>query len=214
MICVSSFLITEDKMQGKFIVFEGIDGCGKGTQLKLASSYLFDLSKNHDIFLTREPTRDFKEIRKRLAEQTDAKQDAKWYANAFVKDRKNHLKRYIRPNLKNGTHVLSDRYKYSTLTYQQTQGMPLQKLLDIHKNMLIPDLTIIFDCPAKIAFERRKKDGATEVFDKDLKFQEELRQNYIKLKEQLPQENIIIIDATRQIEKVFDDVKKHIKYLF
>ncbi len=201
-------------MKGKFIVFEGIDGCGKGTQLKLVSSFLFDLSKDHDIFMTREPTSDFKEIRKRMSEQEDAKQDAEWYADAFVKDRKNHIQKYIQPNLKHGTHVLCDRYKYSTLSYQQTQGIPLQELLDMHKNMITPDLTIIFDCPAEIAFERRKTDGATEVFDKDLGFQEELRQNYLKLKEQLPHENIIIIDSIKPIEKVFDDVKKHIKYLF
>jgi len=200
-------------MKGKFIVFEGIDGCGKGTQLKLASSYLFDLSKDHDIFLTREPTSDFKEIRKRMSEQTDAKKDAEWYADAFVKDRKNHLQKYIQPNLKHGTHVLSDRYKYSTLAYQQTQGIPLQKLLDMHKNMLIPDLTIIFDCPANIAFQRRKTDGATDVFDKDLKFQEELRQNYLDIKQKLD-ENIVVINGSRAIEKIFDDVKKHIKSLF
>jgi dTMP kinase len=195
-------------MPGKFIVFEGIDGCGKGTQLKLASSYIFDLSKDNDIFLTREPTRDFKEIRQRLASQTESKQDAEWYANAFVEDRKNHISKYIQPALNNNTHVLSDRYKYSTLAYQQTQGMPLQTLLDMHKGLLIPDLILIFDCPAEIAFERRKSDGATEVFDKDLEFQEELRQNYLKLKQDLSQENIEILDATKTPEEIFNKVKE------
>ena len=52
-------------MKGKFIVFEGIDGCGKGTQLKLAASFIFDLNKDYDVYITREPTRDFKEIREK-----------------------------------------------------------------------------------------------------------------------------------------------------
>ena len=198
-------------MIGKFIVFEGIDGCGKGTQLKLAASFLFDINKDHDVYKTREPTRDFKEIRERLAKGTDVKQDAEWYANAFVADRENHLSNYIQPAITRGTHVLCDRFKHSTLAYQQAQGMSIQKLLDMHSGLLIPDLTIIFDCPAEIAFERRKTEGATEVFDKDLEFQEQLRQNYLKLKEVLSQENIVIIDATKSVEEIFNEVKEHIK---
>jgi dTMP kinase len=198
-------------MTGKFIVFEGIDGCGKGTQLKLAASFLFDINKDHDIYKTREPTRDFKEIRERLANGTDVKQDAEWYANAFVADRKNHLSNYIQPAITRGTHVLCDRFKHSTLAYQQAQGVSIQKLLEMHSGLLIPDLTIILDCPAGIAFERRKAEGATEVFDKDLKFQEQLRQNYLKLKEILSQENIVIIDATKSVEEIFSEVKDHIK---
>ena len=200
-------------MNGKFIVFEGIDGCGKGTQLKLAASFIFDLNKDYDVYLTREPTRDFKEIRDRLAAGTDVKQDAEWYANAFVQDRKNHASNYILPALNNGTHVLSDRYKYSTLVYQSTQGMDFAKLLEMHTGLPVPDLVIIFDCPAEIAFERRNSDGATEVFDKDLKFQEKLRQNYLKIKEKFPEENIIIVDATKSAEEVFSEVKQHIKQI-
>ena len=213
----SNFLIInfkkEAKMQGKFIVFEGIDGCGKGTQLKLAASFIFDLSKDYDVYITREPTRDFKEIRERMAAGTDVKQDAEWYANAFVQDRKNHASKYIQPALNNGTQVLSDRYKYSTLIYQSTQGMDFAKLTEMHAGLPVPDLIIIFDCSAKIAFQRRKADGATDVFDKDLEFQEKLRQNYLNLKEKFPEENIIIIDATKATAEVFNEVKQHIKQI-
>jgi dTMP kinase len=197
-------------MKGKFIVFEGIDGCGKGTQMKKAASYIFDLNKDFDVYITREPTRDFKEIRQRMASGTDVKKDAEWYAHAFVSDRKNHADNYIRPALEKGTHVLCDRFKYSTLAYQHAQGMKLGHLIEMHKGILVPDLILIFDCPASVAFERRKKEGATDVFDKDLKFQEELRKNYLKLKNELSDENIVIIDATKSIEEVFDEVKKHL----
>ena len=194
----------------KFIVFEGIDGCGKGTQLNKVASYLFKKSKEIDLYITREPTRDFKQIREKLAKDTDAKSTPEWYAEMFVKDRINHINNYIQPALNNNKLVLCDRYKYSTLAYQHTQGMDIKQLQEMHKGLLIPDLTFIFDCPAEIAFERRKADGATEVFDKDIKFQEELRQNYLKLKD----DNIIIIDATKSIEQVYQEIIKHIDALF
>ncbi len=197
-------------MKGKFIVFEGIDGCGKGTQMKLAASYIFEKSKDFDLYLTREPTRDFKEIRQKLAQGTDAKQDAEWYLNAFLEDRKNHLTKYIIPAMNNGLIILCDRYKHSTHAYQHTQGIDLDRIINLHQGLLIPDLTLIFDCPADVAFERRKNAGATEVFDKDLSFQEELRNNYLKLKDKLIDENIVIIDATKSPKEVFEEVKNHI----
>jgi len=199
---------------GKFIVFEGIDGCGKGTQLKLVHNYLWNLSKNIDIYSTREPTRAYKEIRERMAKGKDVKKDAEWYAQMFVQDRWNHVRELIKPALAKGVTVLCDRYKYSTLAYQHTQGLKLQGLIKNHNGLLVPDLTMIFDCPAKIAFERRKKEGATDVFDRDLEFQEKLRQNYLKLKKALPDDNIVIIDGSKSIEDVFVDVKKELENRF
>ncbi|HME87050.1 MAG TPA: dTMP kinase [Candidatus Nanoarchaeia archaeon] len=194
--------------RGKFIVFEGIDGGGKGTQSKRAVSYVFDLSKENDILFTREPTRDFAEIRKRMAEGTDVKKDGHWYLGKFVEDRVNHINKYIEPNLANGTHVLSDRYKYSTLTYQPLQSVPLEDVLKAHEGLLIPDLTLIYDCPANIAFERRRSDGATDVFDKDMAFQEQLRLAYLDLPKVLPNENILVVNGNQPIEKVFEETKR------
>jgi len=197
-------------MKGKFIVFEGVDGCGKGTQLKLVASYLFDKNKEYDLFLTREPTRDYKEIRERMGNSDDVRKDVEWYAGMFVEDRINHLRKYIMPMLNAGTHVLSDRYKYSTLAYQWTQGMDFEKLVEMHLGLLVPDLTMIFDCPADVAFTRRKKDNATDMFDKDLKFQIKLRENYLKLKDKFPKENIQIINANYLIDDVFNEVRGYI----
>lgn len=200
-------------MKGKFIVFEGPDGCGKGTQIKIAASYIFDLSKDYDVYITREPTRDYKEIRQRMSQGTDVKKDAEWYANMFVADRRNHVEKYILPALQNGTHVLTDRYKHSTLAYQHTQGIDLNKLIEMHKGLIVPDLTLIFDCSAKLAFQRRRFEGATDVFDKDLEFQEQLRQNYLKLKDVLKDENIVIIDGSKPIDEVAIQTKAEIKKL-
>ena len=114
-------------MRGKFVVFEGIDGSSKGTQLKLSANYLFDLNKEYDVYITREPTRDYKEIRNRMSRAKRTSEDAQYYATAFFEDRANHVKKYIEPCLNNGTHVLCDRYKHSTLAYQHAQGIDLQE---------------------------------------------------------------------------------------
>lgn len=201
-------------MRGKFIVFEGIDGCGKGTQLKLAASYLFDKNKDNDLYLTREPTKDFHEIRERMSKGNDVTKDVEWYTQMFVEDRRNHVKKYINPALENGIHVLCDRYKYSTLAYQQTQGMCLKSLINMHKGLIVPDLVLIYDCDPEIAFNRRKNDGATDVFDKDLEFQRRLRENYLKLKDILKKENIQIINSNFSIEDIFCETKFHITSIF
>ncbi len=197
-------------MKGKLIVFEGVDGCGKTTQLKLTHSYLWDLDKKTDVYTTREPTRDFKETRERMAKGVNVKEDAEWYTEAFIQDRKNHLKYDIIPRINRGSYVLCDRYKYSTLAYQHTQGINLERLIDMHSGLLIPDLILIFDCPAEIAFERRKK-KAKDVFEKDLKFQKKLRKNYLELKDILSDENIVIINTEPPIEEVFEEIKKYIQ---
>ena len=201
--------------KGLFIVFEGIDGCGKGTQLKLAHNYLWGLSKGIDILTTREPTRDFSQIRERMKKGKNVLDDREWYAKMFIADRTSHCRDHISPALERGTHVLCDRYKHSTLTYQHTQGMDFQKLVEMHSNkeILVPDLTLIYDCPAEVAFERRRKEGATDVFERDLGFQENLRENYLELPERLPEENIKIIDSTPSIEGVFEETKKHLDSL-
>jgi len=202
--------------RGKFIVFEGIDGCGKSTQIKLAAGFMFDLNKDNDVYLTREPTRNIKALRDRMSSDLSIICDPEWCTQNFVLDRRDHVDRYIDPFLWRGVHVLCDRYKHSTLAYQHTQGIELQHLIDLHEDFPVPDLTLFFDCPVLIAFERRKKDGATDAFDKDLKFQEKLHENYLKIVDilKLKGEPIVVIDAEKKIEDVYKDVASAINELF
>src|SRR3989338_5252182 len=153
-------------MKGRFIVLEGIDGAGKSIQCRKLASYLFEKSKENKIFLTREPThsRYGNKIRKMLKEETNPKENAEIYLGLFLKDRKHHLKNYIMPLLKKGCIIMSDRYKYSTITYQQAQGLDFNLIVDKHKNLLVPDLVIIIDVPVDIVFERIKKIRKMEKF--------------------------------------------------
>ncbi len=115
-------------MKGKFIVLDGIDGCGKGTQVKLLANYLFDSNKKNHVFLTREPyhSEHYEEIRRLLKSGLNPRDNAERLTELFVADRKVHVA-LIESLLSQGINVVSDRYKYSTLAYQQTQGISFEK---------------------------------------------------------------------------------------
>ncbi|MBI2564362.1 dTMP kinase [Candidatus Woesearchaeota archaeon] len=199
---------------GLFIVLDGLDGSGKGTQIKLLANWLFDNNKYFTIILTREPDNTVytREIRRILKESKDPKENAEQLAELFVEDRKEHCSNLIAPALHHGRIIVSDRYKYSTLAYQQTQGIFLQKLIDMHKGLIVPNIVFILDIPAEIALQRIAKDSGREykeVFEK-IEFQKQLRENYLKLQSQLPEENILIIDANRLVQEVHEELKEYV----
>ena len=200
--------------RGKFIVIDGMDGSGKTTQSIKLIKYLFNKAKKNHLALTREPytSDEGAEIRRILAESKDPMEQGYKLADLFVSDRKFHINYLIEPLLNKGLHVISDRYKYSTLAYQQTQGVPLEKLMEMHNGLLVPDITFIFDVPAEVAMQRMSEDrvrGRKEVFEQ-LEFQEKLRHNYLALKDQLPNENIVIVDASKSVDEVFSQIKAEV----
>ena len=202
---------------GKFIVFEGIDGCGKSTQLKLISSYLFESDKSNHIFLTREPTAISKygdEVRRLLKESSDIKKDQKEFTSLYIKDRKFHVKKQILPMLKQGVIVLCDRYKYSTFAYQLAQGADLNYLLKQQENLIKPDLVIVFDISAEEAMKRISKNTTSrDVFEKK-QFLEKVRENYLKMPDIFKDENIVIINGKGEKEEVFKKIKEKVDKLF
>lgn len=202
--------------KGFFIVFEGIDACGKSTMLLKTAQYLFDNFKEFDsIFITREPTfsPNGQTIRKMLKEQSSPLTSAKELLSLYLDDRKEHLSTFIRPLFSKGAVILCDRYKYSTIAYQYAQGIELQQIISAHKNMLVPDLTFILDVSPETALKRINSGREFfEKFEKDF-FLKQLRENYLKLKDLLPEENIKVIDASRPVEQVFADIKVEVNEL-
>jgi dTMP kinase len=199
--------------RGLFITFEGIDGCGKSAQVKMLNNYVSQLSKYNHVLNTRQPYKN-QDIRKILQEDSDPYSQGRKLAEMFVADRKKHVFEMIMPILDVGGHVISDRYDLSTLAYQQTQGVSLQELIEMHSGIIMPDLTFIVDVPAEVAIERMKKDTKRNVeqkFEKQIEFIKKLRQNYLDLQKQLPGRNIVIIDANPSIEEIFE---KQIKPAF
>jgi len=199
--------------RGYFITFEGIDGCGKSTQIWMLGKHISELSKYNHVLMTREPWGN-PDIRKILREDADPYSQGKKLAEMFVADRKEHASKVIVPQINRGIHVVSDRYDLSTLAYQQTQGVPLQALIDMHCELIMPDITFIVDVPVEVAMQRMKGDGKRDVeqkFEKQRAFIEQLRQNYLALKSQLPKRDIVIVDGTPSIQEIFE---KQIKPAF
>jgi dTMP kinase len=195
--------------RGLFITFEGIDGCGKSTQAKMLADYIFNLSKYNHVLKTREPF-ESRDIRKILQADPDPYSQGLKLAEMFVEDRKAHLKELIIPSLEKGVHVVSDRYDFSTLAYQQTQGIELTKLIKMHEGLLFPDITFIVDTSVEIAIERMKKDlseGGRETeqkFEKHKGFMEKLRANYINLPYQINGRLIYCINGEPPVKEIFE----------
>lgn len=199
-------------MNGKFIVFEGLDGSGKGTMLSLTARWLFSSTEYDKILLTREPTYSGagRQIRNILKSDRDPLDKAKLMLTLYLEDRKEHLEKVIKPALQLGSIVLCDRYKYSTICYQHAQGIPLERTIALHEKMLVPDLTLILDVDVDTAFWRINSDRKTKEKFENKEFLEEIRQNYLQLPRLLPKENIKIIDASASIEETFTKVKREI----
>ena len=200
--------------KGRFIAFEGIDGCGKSTQVWKLAKYISEISKYNHVIVTREPYKNA-DIRKMLRETDDPYSQAKQLAKMFTNDRKLHVREVIKENLEKGLFVISDRYSFSTLAYQQSQGIPLKELLELHKGLPIPDIIFVVDVPPKIAMDRMNKDskrdkGKEHKFEKDIMFMDTLRMKFFDLT-RLPKHNVVMIDGRESPEDIFE---KQIKPAF
>lgn len=202
--------------KGKFIVLEGIDGCGKSTHIKNIASYLFAKDKSNHILITREPTmvsKYGKKVRDLLAKQKDPEKNAELFTQLYVSDRKFHIKKMVIPAMKEGCIVVSDRYKYSTFAYQLSQGEKMENLVKTHRGLIVPDLVIILDISEEESIKRIGDKKGKELFEKK-EFLRKVRANYLKMNELFPDENIVIINGERSKEEVFESIKKEIDKLF
>jgi dTMP kinase len=200
--------------RGKFIVLEGIDGSGKTTQIKNIAEFIINKDKYHHLLVTREPYKD-KNVREILREGTDPYTKAKELAKIYVQDRKKHVQEVINPSLKSGLHVLSDRYKLATINYQSAQGLPKNKLIEMHQGLPIPNITFIIDTPVQTAKERMKNDSRNEhKFEAHLDFQSKVRENYLKSPSDFPEEKIVIIDGNQSIKDIKENILEHLEKIF
>ena len=197
-----------------FIVVDGIDGSGKTEIIKLLHNYLFTRQKKTRILTTREPTDGFygMKIRKILREEKNPRENSAKLIELFLKDRKEHLEKTIEPFLRYSNEhelniVLCDRYYHSTIAFQGAQGLDIKKLIEKNKSFLKPDIAFILDVEPSIALERieyREKEKFEQI-----NFLKKVRENFLRLPKLL-NENIKIIDASKNIKDVFEDVKKEV----
>ncbi len=152
-------------MTGRFLVLEGIDGCGKTTQLRHLADWLPGsglMQPGATLHLTREPGgtplgRALRELL--LNPPSESAPDPTAELLLYAADRAQHVERMIRPALERGDWVLSDRFSGSTIAYQgDGRGLNLQTILDLERIAtagITPDVTLWLDLPLQESLRRR-----------------------------------------------------------
>ncbi len=178
-----------------FIVFEGIDGSGKGTQARMLADYLIRQGKK--VVLTEEPTKElFTGYFARILLRSKDAPHPKTVALMMAADRNEHVEKIIRPALKAGEIVISERYYWSSFVYQSLQGIPDDFLNYINRDFPKPDVTVLVDIPAEMAMERIMKrahgnDGLVQKFEQ-LEFLRSVRKKYLEIAEK---ERFLVVDG-------------------
>ncbi|HYE64323.1 MAG TPA: dTMP kinase [Pyrinomonadaceae bacterium] len=195
-------------MAGSFITFEGIDGSGKSTQMRMIANVL--RLRGLEVVTTREPggTPLGKRLRAALLdsqEQVDPLAELLLYAA----DRAQHVRTLLRPALETGHIVLSDRYADATVAYQGAgRGFApevIAEVVALATGGLKPDLTLIFDLPVAAAVtraNRRTHDGhmRDRLDIEDAEFYTRVRDAYLQIAAAEP-ERVRIIDASGSVEE-------------
>ncbi len=198
-----------DPQRGRFITFEGGEGAGKSTQIKILAERL-DAAKLRTI-VTREPGGSpGAEIMRHIVLSGMGKllgADAETLLFAAARD--DHVHTVIRPALEQGIWVLCDRFADSTRVYQGRLGNVLPGVLNAMERVTIgdlkPDLTVILDLPVEVGLRRaaaRRRGGAPDRFEaEDLAFHRKLRDAYREIAASDPQ-RCALIDADADLDTV------------
>lgn len=184
---------------GLLIVFEGIDGSGK--TLHLNNIFQEFRTQGQSILKTKEPSRSLVgEFLYKYTRQYQSRLSPETEAYLFTADRFEHVQKVIKPALKRGRIVMSDRYFYSTLAYQGAAGVDLDWIREINWFAPKPDLCILFDLLPDISLYRTKR-RRTIYEDED--YLRKVRKIYLSLVEQ---EGFIKINADRPQKVIQDEV--------
>jgi len=199
-------------LNGKFISFEGIDGCGKSTQAKILSDELTTYGKK--VLLTREPggSKGAEEIRNLLLTGETDRWSAETEILLFTAARRDHLERTILPALEIGSTVICDRFSDSTRVYQGVTRGDLRDVVDqLDKTMIPrqPDVTVLVDLDPKIGLARalRRSDNEARFEDFGLEMQIKLREGFLTLANEFPK-RFIVVDGNRNEPEVARDISK------
>lgn len=202
---------------GLFITFEGIEGCGKTTQINLLADLLSEL--NLPFITTREPGGSSigKKIRGILLDTENKDITSKAELLLYAADRTQHVETVILPALKGGKTVLCDRFYDATTAYQgKGRGLDTKLIEDLNliaSDGLKPDLTFLIDCPVEIGIERAVKRSSGESpdemrFEKEaLTFHRKVKAGYKEIAEAEPQ-RVAIVNGNRQVEDVHKEIVK------
>ena len=205
-------------MSGRFITFEGGEGTGKSTQVKLLAEYL--KGKKVDVVLTKEPggTPIGQELRAMLCTGDKDKFDAVAEALLYYADRRIHMQQKVLPALEKGSWVISDRFADSTMAYQYygyNKRVSKQMLDELYKMTVgdfYPDLTIILDIDPEIGLARSMAVNSTYAVQetrhesRGIEFHQNLRKGFLEIAK--TSDRYVVVDANKTIEDLHVNIVK------
>jgi dTMP kinase len=199
---------------GIFIAFEGGEGSGKSTQVKLLTKYLESIGEV--VVLTREPgeTSLGKKLREILLSPETGNISPRSETLLYAADRANHVAAVVKPALVKGEVVITDRYMDSSIAYQGAgrvlQPAEIARISRWATETLYPDLTIVLDIPAEIGLSRFTERDRLEA--EPLAFHERVRQEFLHLAKSDP-ERYLIVDARLSIDEISTLIIDRVKLL-
>lgn len=187
--------------KGILIVFEGIDGSGKSTQIQILRNILDD--KGLDVVVFREPSKGpwGQKIKEKAAFPDSLSPEEE--LELFVNDRKDNVQKNLRPALAKNKIVLLDRYYFSTMAYQGAKGLDVEKIRLMNEKFAIrPDLVFILDVDAGRALHRIQDRKNKDLLFERLDYLVEVR----KIFKSFLGENIFHIDSDNIPDEISDQV--------
>lgn len=199
-------------LSGRFVVLEGIDGAGTTTQTAKLVERLRAESKSVPVRATREPSDGpiGSLVRQVLTGRIVAPEGRapNWATMAllFAADRMDHVESEIEPCLAHGGIVVSDRYDASSLAYQSVSSgrggeAAVAWIRELNRHALRPHLTIVLDLPSDVAATRRNARGEPAQLYEQNEVQRALSAFYHDLARHMPDDRIVVIDATGSIDE-------------
>ena len=198
---------------GIFIVFEGIDGSGKSTQIKRTAEWL-KTKTDRPIVVTKEPggTKTGIEIRRLLLE---SKLDTTTQLLLFAADRRQHIVEIIRPALDSGAIVLSDRFCTSTFAYQGWGDTSRNMARITFLNQMVcdgvkPDITFLLDILVATALDRLSSRSHKDIIEiRNTPYLEKVREGYLKESKKVGfAGGFSVIDGSKPINQVSQDIQR------
>lgn len=199
-----------------FITFEGIDFCGKSTQVEMLKNYLID--KGREVVVIREPggTEISEKIRHILLDRKNHNMFMETEILLFSAARAQVVRERIRPLLGQGIYVISDRFYDSSTAYQgYGRGISIEQILQVHRiaiGMTIPDVTFFIDIPVEESVRRKNLNARTpldriEIAEDD--FWVKVREGYCSLA--LQEKRFKIINGMDSIENIHNTIISEIE---
>ena len=207
--------LVRDDRPGLFVVFEGVEGSGKGTQIELARGFLE--SRGREVVVTREPggTGFGDRLRETILDKATGKVDPRAEALLFAAARAQNVAEVIRPALAEGKVVLCDRFIDSSVAYQGTaRGLGEQDVLNLNvwaTQGLFPDLVILLHLEPELGLLRATGDP-DRIESEDVSFHAKVSDAYLRIADDHP-DRFRVIDASLTTEEVRDQVREALSAL-